>query len=242
MKKGFFSRRSLLAVTALLLSGILFNACKKDSDRNVDIPVAGLMAFNLAPDQQAVGIALNGNLLTNAPLAYTNYSGGYRNIYPGQRSIQAYDYIRDTTLVNAAFNFDSKKYYSLFVIGSKGSYKNVIVMDDIDSLPATHAYVRYINAIPDSSTPTVSIKAGATTVLNNQAPFSSISGFSPVSAGIITVDVKNGASISTTRTIAVENAKIYTLLLLGVPGSADTLKAVQIKYILNGTITDDSKQ
>lgn len=232
----------MLAVTALVLSGILFNSCKKDSDSNVDMPVSGLMAFNLSPDKQAVGIALNGNLLTNSPLAYTNYTGGYQNIYPGQRSIQAYDYTKDTTLVTTAYNFDSKKYYSLFLVGNNGSYKNVIVNDDIDSLPATHAYVRYINAIPDSIAPTVTIKVGTTDVVNTAAPFSSVSGFTPVSAGNISVAVSNGSSISSNRTFAVESAKIYTVLLLGVPGAADTSKAVQIKYIVNGTIADDSKQ
>lgn len=244
MKKGFFSiRRALIAASIAISVGAVFSACRKDSDSNNDIPVSGLMAFNLAPDQSALGIALSGNLLTNAPLSYTNYTGGYRNIFPGDRIVQSYDYNKDSTLVTATHHFTSQKYYSLFVVGNNGAYKNVIVQDEIDSLPSTQAYVRYINAIPDStSAPTVTIKANGTDIVNTPAAFSTVSAFTPVNAGDINIGIANGSNISANRTITVENGKIYTVLLLGLPSATDTAKAVQIKYILNGTITDDDQQ
>ena len=242
MKKGSFSiRRALVAASIFVSLGAVFSACKKDSHNNTDLPVSALMAFNLAPDQSALGIALNGNLLTNSPLSYTNYTGGYRNIFPGERVVQAFDYQRDTTLVTASHNFTNQKYYSLFLVGNNGAYKNVIVPDEIDSLPATHAYVRYINAIPDStSAPTVTIKANGTEVVNTTAAFAAVSQFSPVSAGNVDIAITNGGNISANRTLAVENGKIYTVLMVGIPAATDTAKAVQIKYVLNGTISDDS--
>lgn len=243
MKKGSFSIRRLL-VTALtvLVAGALLSACKKDTNDNTDIPVSGLMAFNLSPDQSAIGITLSGNLLTNSPLSYTNCTGGYRNIYSGQRSVYSYDYTKDTTLVTANYNFDNQKYYSLFIVGNNGAYKNVIVQDDIDSLPSTQAYVRYINAIPDSTAPTVTIRANGNNVSSNAATFSTVSGFTAVNTGDISIGVTNGSTISANRTIAVENGKIYTVLLLGIPSTTDSAKAVQIKYILNGTISPDDQK
>jgi hypothetical protein len=245
MKKGFFSiRRALIAASVIITMGAVFSACRKDSDSNNEIPVSGLMAFNLAPDQSALGVALSGNLLTNSPLSYTNYTGGYRNIFPGERVVQSYDYQKDTTLVTATHNFTTQKYYSLFVVGNNGAYKNVIVQDEIDSLPSTQAYVRYINAIPDSSNaPTVTIKANGANVVNAPAAFSTVSAFTPVNGGNIDIAIANGGNVSANRTIAVENGKIYTVLFVGLPAATDTAKAVQIKYILNGTITpDDDKQ
>jgi hypothetical protein len=243
MKKGFFSiRQILIATSTLIIAGALFSACKKDSNSNTDIPVAGLMAFNLSPDKTAVGIALSGNLLTNSPLSYTSYTGGYRNIYPGQRSVQSYDYAKDTTLVSASYNFEPQKYYSLFVVGNNGVYKNVIVHDDIDSLPSTHAYIRYINAIPDSSSPTVTIRANGNNVSSSPAVFSTVSGFTGVNTGDINIGIANGNTISANRTIPVENGKIYTVLFLGLPSATDSTKAVQIKYILNGTISNDDQK
>ena len=242
MKVGFFSfRRALIAASIIISVGAVFSACKKNSDNNSQIPVSGLMAFNLSPDQSALGIALSGNLLTSSPLNYTSYTGDYRNIYPGERSVQSHDYKKDTTLVTATYNFDSQKYYSLFVVGNNGAYKNVIVQDDIDSLPSTHAYIRYINAIPDSTVPTVTLKANGTDV-SNPASFSSVSAFTPVNAGDVNIAIANGSSISANRTIPVENGKIYTVLFVGLPSATDSAKAIQIKYILNGTISPEGKQ
>ncbi|MBC7827306.1 MAG: DUF4397 domain-containing protein, partial [Chitinophagaceae bacterium] len=240
MKKFFFSIRQVAVLSSgFVLMVALLSACKKNSDNTVDIPVAGLMAFNLSPDKPALGIALSGNLVTNSPLAYTNYTGDYRNIYPGDRSVKSYDFEKDTTLISSNFNFETKKYYSLFVVGNNGAYKNVIVHDDIDSLPSAQAYIRYINAIPDSSTPTVIVKANGNNVFNSLAPFTTVSGFTAVNAGDVNVAVANGNTISANRTITVENGRIYTVLLVGVPGATDNLKAVQIKYILNGVLIDD---
>lgn len=238
MKKPNVSlRKLLLAVPSFLLAAALLSSCKKDTNNNTPIPVSALMAFNLSPDKSAVGVALSGNLLTNSPLNYTNYTSGYRNIYPGERSVQSYDYNKDTTLVTASFNFEDQRYYSLFVVGNNGSYKTVIVKDEIDSLSSTHAYVRYINAIPDSNALSVTVSANGSDIVNTVAPFSSVSSFTPVNTGYVSIAIANGGGVFANRTIPVENGKIYTVLLLGVPSATDTTKAVQIKYILNGTIS-----
>jgi hypothetical protein len=41
----------------------------------------------------------------------------------------------------------------------------------------------------------------------------------------------------TSRTVTLEKDKVYTVLLVGIPGQTDTTKSVQIKYIANGTLT-----
>ena len=61
----------------ILLLLIIFSACKKYDNKVTRIPSAGLMAFNLATDKDAVGISLSGNNLTNTPLSYTSFTGGY---------------------------------------------------------------------------------------------------------------------------------------------------------------------
>ena len=59
-----------------------------------------------------------------------------------------------------------------------------------------------------------------------------------IDAGDVAVKVSNGSSIDASRNIPVEQGKVHTVLLAGVPGAADTTKAVQIKYILNGSLSD----
>ena len=117
---------------------------------------AGLMAFNLSPDKPAIGIALSGSNLTNAALGYTNYTGGYLNIYSGSRTIEAYDAGGGNTFTASDYNFEQNKYYSLFIVGKDSAYRNIVVNDQLDSLSANSgkAFIRYVNAVPDSSRPT----------------------------------------------------------------------------------------
>ena len=232
---------SALPFLAIITSvAILFSACSKfDGDDNANTPVAGLMSFNLASDKTAVGIALDGSKLTNSPLAYTNYSGIYQLVFPGNRAVESYDYVKDSTIATVDYNFTADKYYSLFVVGANGTYKNVITIDNFDSLVsiAGKAYVRYINAIPDSTSPVVTFTAGGSNVINDNASFTDISDFKEVNTGDVEVKVSNSSTINTSRTITLEQGKVYTILLVGVPGQTDTTKAVQVKYITNGRVT-----
>jgi Domain of unknown function (DUF4397) len=240
--KSFFSsiRMALVPASGLLAVAILFSACSKfNDDNNTSTPVSGLMSFNLAPDKAAVGIALGGNNLTNSPLAYTNYSGTYQLIYPGNRAVESYDYLKDSTITSVDYSFTPDKYYSVFVVGANGNYKNVITNDNFDSLTSTtgKAYVRYINAIPDSTRPTVTIASNGSNVINNNASFTDISDFKEVNTGNVEVKVNNNTTINASRTIALEQGKVYTILLVGAPGQTDTTRAVQIKYIANGNVS-----
>ena len=112
----------------------------------------------------------------------------------------------------------------------------MIVADDLNQLAAGKSYIRYINAIPDSSQSNVIINAGGTDIVNQQAAFASVSSFSAVTPGAVTITVNNGGTVNVNRTITLENNKVYTVLLVGEPGSGST--PVEIRYIVNGVIDD----
>ena len=229
----------MVLVLSVAAAGILFTACLKNNDTNTpQTPVAGLMAFNLAPDQSAVTITLSGNALTASPLGYTSYTGAYQSIYTGTRAIESFSQA-NASLVSTSYNFEQDKYYSLFVVGYNNSYRNVVSLDNFDSLSTTqgNAYIRYINAIADTvGTPAVTITAGGNSVVNENASFASVSEFKAVSPGSVSIAVKNGTAIDTSRTISVEQNKAYTILLTGVPGATDDIKKVQIRFIQNGSL------
>lgn len=172
-------RPGLIAAGGMLMMTLLFSACKKSQDENITAtPVAALMGFNLSTDKPAVGLAIANSNLTSAPLGYSSFTGGYQNIYPGSRAVSAFDYYSsDSAFATATENFEANKYYSVFVVGANGNYRNVIVKDELDSLAATSglAYVRYINAVADSSKPAVSLLLPvqmfpASTLLMEQCP------------------------------------------------------------------------
>ena len=243
MKKiSLILRRSVMAGSVIAAAAILLTSCMKNKGDNTEIPAAGLMALNLAPDQQSVVITLSDNLLTRIPLAYTNYTGGYQNIYIGNRPVESFDYPSDKALATTDVTFEKDKYYSVFVVGANNSYRNVVTVDNFDSLSATSgkAYIRYINAVTDSvNTPVVNITAGGNTIVNENATYAGVSQFKAVSPGQISITAKNGANVDASRTIDAAQGKAYTILISGVPGATDDTK-VQIRFIQNGTLTENN--
>lgn len=238
MKSSFV--RSVMSVASLFVIMIFAGACNKSDNNTPNTPVSGLMAFNLAPDK-TVSVALSGNPLTNAPLAFASYTGNYLSVFSGSRNVQSFDNMSGSFLDSANFTFEPDKYYSLFVTGVSGHYHNVIVNDVFDTVATGQALVRYINAIPDSSASTVTIVSNGENVVNNSASFGSVSSFAPVAAGDVSVQVNNGGTINKNRTITLEPQKAYTVLLAGVPGSTAE-DSLQIRFIVNGSLQQKAQK
>lgn len=235
VRKIFFT---VISASILLL---LVTACDKNNDNNNNQPISGLMALNLAPDK-AVNISLSGNYISALPISYSNYTGGYYAIYSGTRPVESFDANTGASLDMDSYNFENDQYYSLFVVGANGNYHNIITHDNFDSITATsgQAYVRYINAIADSTDPLVSVMANGSETVNENSSFGNISEFTAVPAGDITINVNGGATIDASRTISVEERKLYTVLLLGIPGSTTASDSLQIRYVVNGTLDQDA--
>lgn len=237
-------KKLVLALLGLVTGGMLLTSCLKTEDNTPDIPVAGLMAFNLATDREGITINLSGNNINNQPLAFGNYTGGYVNIYPGTRptvAIDAYSGAAITSTTN--YTYDSSRYYSLFIIGADSNYSNIIVEDGLDSLDlmAGKAWVRFIHAIPDSGQSVISLSTtGSGENITENGSFGTVSEFAAVNAGDLTVSISNGATINVSRTFSVAENKVYTILLMGDTEATDPGRAVQIKYIVNGTVTDNN--
>jgi len=225
----------------LLLASVLFVACKKDNDTiNPRVPQAGLMAFNLSPDQNAVVMSLGGTNLGNSSLAYNSYTGTYLPVTPGTREVRSFDFNSGNTLATSSANFADSGYYSAFLLGTTGNYRNVIVKDELETLTATagKAWVRYINAIPDTlNAPTVTIAAGGTNVFNETGTYGNVSSYAMVNAGEVTTSVTNGEGIDATRNITLEENKVYTVLLTGLSATTDSTRDAEVKFIVNGTVT-----
>ncbi len=239
MIRNIFSRSSLMLSLALGF-GFFLASCNKNKDDIQPTPVAALMAFNLAPDQQAVAIGLDGNLLPGGPLGFGNYTGQYLNAIPGNRNIASYNAVSSESLDSSTFNFEVNKYYSLFVVGYNGSYTNIVSEDNYDSLTASSgkAYVRFINALPNTTASTVVLESSGAQLVNRSSAFGEVSPFLEVDPGNITFQVTNEGGVDVNRTISLTQTKAYTVLLMGSPNETDPAKIPQIKFIENGTVTD----
>ncbi|WP_143307500.1 DUF4397 domain-containing protein [Chitinophaga vietnamensis] len=231
-----------VVVIAALMITFFFSCSKND---NNDVPIAGLMAFNLSPDQGAVAVTLSGNILPGNPLYYMSYSGVYLNIFAANRTVRTYDFISGAGLASTSYNFQRDKYYSHFFMGARNNYTNVVVPDVIDSLSkgaasSGKAYIRYVNAIPDSSKPLVTMVANGDSIIKSWAPYTAVSGFAAVTPGPVAIAATNAGSINVARTISVEAQKVYTVLLVGMPGASDASRTVQIRYVINGVLSQST--
>jgi len=234
-------RKNIIPVSFVFLLALGYSACKKTNDDVPNTPVAGLMAFNLVTDKEAVGIAVGNNNFTSVPLYYTNYTGGWRGVFVGNRNLESYDFNTRQTMAASGQLFEDSTYYSLFVIGTQSNYKNVVVKDPLDSLPTgtAQSFVRYINAVPDSvQVPVVKITSNGTDVFNSTANYGVVSEFKSVSPGDIVITANNESVINASRTITLEKDKIYTVLISGDPASTDTEKGVAIRFIANGQVRE----
>jgi len=230
--------KKLLGST-LLAAVVLLTACNKNNnDPAPNIPAAAVMAFNLSPDAGGVGVALSGNNLTSNWLNFTNYTGGYLNIYTGTRSVESFN--GTSSLAKNDFNFEQDKYYSIFVVGTEGNYSNIVKHDNFEGMSGSSgkAYVRYINAIPDSAGPRVQISNDGQDITNEIAPYGSVSEFTEVEPGETHITINNEGTINKSRTISLEARKVYTVLLIGSPLEADETKAVQIRFVENGRLSE----
>jgi len=233
-KKGFLLKTITICAIATM---VIFSACKKSNvDDNNQQPVSGLMAFNLAPDK-TIAISIGGNVLPGSPLAFNSFTGVYLPVFPGTRTVESFDYSSNTSLATASDSFAVDKFYSVFVVGTGGTYQNVIVRDNFDSLSASsgQAYIRYIHAINGSANAAVTISGSSAN--NSNIAFGSVSDFIAVTPGSTTITVTDGATVNVNRTITTEAKKVYTVLL---SSGATTTDPAQIKFITNGTLTDDA--
>ncbi len=232
-------RKNLLPITGIFLIAILFGACKKSDVDNTRTPAAGLLAFNLIPNSGGIGVAIGNNSLTPQALYFNNFTGTYKAVYTGERTLESYSFGSGSTLAKEQHNFKDSAYYSVFVMGANDEYSNVFVEDKLASLPQndkTKTYVRFVNAIPDSSNTNVTISANSINVFDKMSKYKEVSEFKEVPSGDVMVKLENGSTIDTSRTISLDPGKIYTVLLTGFPGLTDPDFKVDIKFIVNASL------
>lgn len=242
MMKMKIAFRALSILLGVVTAGIMVSSCNKlDDGDDGQAAVSGLMGFNLASDQQAIIMALNGNTISNAPLAYGNYTGTYVAVYSGNRNIRSFNSTSGAELVSTDVILDTNKYYSSFLLGVNNSYSHLIVHDDFEGMSSTtgKAYFRYIQSIPGANPVNVVMSSGGTELLNDQASFGSITDFASADPGTLDITLSNGTNIDTSRSINLEAKKVYTILLMGHPDATNQEKRPQVKFILNGTLPED---
>ncbi len=221
----------------LVISGVLFQSCLKK--KQVDPPtISALMIANLAHDRPNTGFAVGNANITSAVLGFFNYTKEYAAVYSGASKVRAYFANNPNSVIaTTETNFEEEQFYSSFLIGAAGNYKNLVVNDRVHNLPllSGKAYIRYVYAVPDSSSSIVAVSIDDVPAMSESARFGSLSSFVAVNAGNMQVKTNNFSNISTTLSALLEEKKIYTIIVAGNPASANA-DSVQTKVIENGVL------
>ncbi len=222
---------------AFIMTSLL--SCKKEKTNTPNQGIAGLVVFNLAPDQNKVLVTVDGNYFNGVPLGYATYSGKYNGVYAGTRELVSLDQASNLDLAKTNATFKDSSYYSMFFVGKSNTYRNILIEDKLSSIPrgTGNAFVRYFYAITDSLGAHVSVEKDGNKIFDQSSSFGNYTDFKPVTPGNVSFSIVNADStINKQRTLDLKANTIYTVLFQGYTQTLDTTKQIKINYIQNGVV------
>ncbi|HRE51983.1 MAG TPA: DUF4397 domain-containing protein [Flavitalea sp.] len=239
MKNMFLSLRRKAGISGVIMLTLALGiGCKKTPVEENTKPVAGLMSFNLAPDKSGVRISVSGDVINSQGLNYEQYSTIYQEVEPGHHIIESAS--GGAMMASAGFHFEEDNFYSLFVLGNQGTYSNIIVRDKYENLSdaSGKTFLRYVNAIPDSSDLTVTIAATGANISVPGIHYAHVSDFVSLNNGLdVVVRISNGNDVETEGIFNFVNGRVYTVVFTGIPGTGDESKSVKIHSVMTGAFS-----
>ena len=230
-----------LPLAAVLFASVL-SSCGKDAVQNITAapPASRIKFFNFGVNAPAVNFYANDTKMTaissttgTEAVLGTGYggvgSGGfYSGIAPGQYTIKgqiAAATDKDLVISSAAATVADGKYYSFYMSGfydATGKTVDAFIVEDaVPPIDYTVAYVRFVNAISNSSPMVLNAKSTTTSVVTAVGPAIAYKGagaFTPLPGGVydLTTRVTGAATDAIARTgVSFSAGNVYTVGALG---------------------------
>ena len=174
MKKIFY-------IVFLLLTGFVFNSCKKTGgitpsnasltvvNGTIDVPN---MALNFSP--LGLPYAQNKTFISSA-------SSFEMGVTAGVNTVNLLSSVDSSTIYHSTINLTTSKIYSLYIAGQAPNYTTVLLEDNIPIYPDSAAGVRFINLSPDSQPLNVTLQ-GASGVVFSTLAYKKITAFKKYTA------------------------------------------------------------
>jgi hypothetical protein len=228
---------------AALLGAALLSSCDKDAVQELTgpAPEAQIRFFNFGVNAPGVNFYANNQKIT-AILSATGtesttgvvYGGAgtggqYSSIDAGQYSLTgkiAATVDKDLTISTVTATLEDGKFYSFFMSGfyntTTKTVEGFVVEDPVPpAFDFTQAYVRFVNAISNSSPMTLSIKNTATNAeiaIGSAVAYKSAGAFVPVPPAVYDLTTRVGTSTTAaiTRTaVSFSAGRVYTITARG---------------------------
>ena len=228
---------------AALLGAALLSSCDKDAVQQLTGPVAGsqIKFFNFGVNAPGVNFYANDQKIT-AILSATGtesttgtvYGGAggtglYSAIDPGQYTLSgkiAATVDKDLAVSTVATTLENGKFYSFFMSGfyntTTKTVEGFIIEDPVPpAFDFTQAYVRFVNAISNSTPTTLFVKNTATsaeTAIGGAVSYKAGGTFVAVQPGVYDLSTRVGTSTTAaySRTaVSFSAGKVYTIAARG---------------------------
>ena len=220
-------------VCAAALAGCSFDKNAVQEITTPDVPSSAVKFFNFGVGTPSVNFYANDTKLTaitsttgaesttGVAQGGTGNGGFYNALAPGQYTLTgkisaATD--KDLAISNLAAQIADGKYYSYYISGiyntTSKSAESFIVEDALPAFDPAFAYVRFVNAISNSTPQSLSVKhttSGAVVAIGGATAYKAASGFIAIPPG--TYDLTTGLVVRTGVSFA--NGRVYTIAARG---------------------------
>lgn len=235
-----------------LLTAALLSACEKNAVQEIagPAPSSRILFFNFGVGAPAVNFYANdakmtATLSTTGSEATTGVNfggvgagGAYTGIAPGTYTLAgkisaATD--KDLAISNLSTTIADGKFYSYYLSGpyntTSKTVDSFIVEDPIPELDFTKAYVRFVNAISNSSPMVLKITNSATdpptvTAIGGPVAYKSAGAYVAVPEGNYTIATQlpgsSANAIVRTTAVAFSNGRVYTIAARGTMAATGT--------------------
>ena len=228
---------------AALLGAALLSSCDKDAVQQLTGPVPGaqIKFFNFGVNAPAVNfyaddvkitaiVSATGTESTNGTIyGGAGASGLYSAINPGQYTLKGKitaTVDKDLAIATVTATLEDGKFYSFYMSGfyntTAKTVEGFVVEDPVPpAFDFTQAYVRFVNAISNSSAMTLSVKNTTTTAevtIGGGVAYKSAGAFIAVPPGVydLTTRVGTATTAAITRTaVSFSGGKVYTIAARG---------------------------
>lgn len=213
--------------TFLLLAGVIFTACKKDSDNPpVVAKPSKLSVVHASPGGPEFSFLIDN--VNATPKAFTyNTALDYQDVKAGDKQLSIVKKGTTDVIVKSPFTLKSEKSYTAFITEKAPKASFVLVEDDLSAPAADKAKVRFANLSPDAPAVDLLVAGKPDAGLTKKA-FKETSAFVNITpaAEVKFEIVENGktAVLATLDKVKIEKGKIYTIWVKGLKDAADDTK------------------
>lgn len=237
---NFATGKIIRAVVNLCVLGIIFSACKKDSDIAQSdlsrLDAAWVKVVHASPKQSTINIGFDKDRLNYNFFNYTDYTS-YIAVTTGVNVFHVYSQGSYSALLSKNLDFKKGKFYSVFVTDTLSKLDAIAVLDSTAAPGVDSVKIRFANMAPDA--PPVDIFAkGIDVPLATNVAYKNASNFiSYKAAADVVLEARLAGQskvLATSDKINLQTGRIYTIMAAGFNSLAsDTYNKMQLSAVMH---------